>query len=164
MACAKCDENIFDEKCDIKKDCREDMMIATVDCKPDKRRRKNRYRQYAATFTLVGRSSNGLFDVTNGLEGDQIQVHGTNLCLHREKTRAILLKQCNASEPNQRFLGFRTGGQEMELLPFPGTFSKNGIQFERCITQHHHPRQGERIFAETCEKSRKTDTSKWSTL
>ncbi|KAL7539790.1 hypothetical protein ACHAXR_009605 [Thalassiosira sp. AJA248-18] len=161
MACAWCDDNIFDEHCDIQSFCEENMSLALVNCHPNKRNSSKR-RMEITTFTL-GKRSSGLFGVGNSFAGDQIQVYGTNLCLHRIGTRAIFLQQCDAASAEQRFLGFRSGGQAMELLP-EGSFKKNGIEFDRCLTQHHHPRQGERIYADECRKARNSDTNLWSTF
>jgi len=138
------------------------MMLALVKCDPNKKNNAKKRKEWTATFTLVTEGS-GLFDVGgNGLEGDQIQVYNTNLCLHRLGARTILLQQCDASLKEQRFLGFRAGGQAMELLP-EGIFRKNGVEYDRCLTQHHHPRQGELVYAEACRKARNSDTNMWST-
>ena len=141
-------------------------MLALYNCDPAKRRNKNKRRSWMTTFTLLRRSGNStdLFGVeNNGLEGDQIAVYNTNLCVERVGPRHIFLKQCNASVKEQRWIGFKTGGQAMELLPSPGTFVKNGVEYVKCLTQHHHPRNGERIYAENCVKARRSDTNLWST-
>lgn len=142
------------------------MNLALYNCDPSKKRnqKNTKNRSWMTDFTIRGGSTSGMFgSAENGLEGDQIQVHNSNLCLERVGGRSILLKQCNASVTNQRFLGFKSGGQAMELLPLPGTIMRNGVEFVRCLTQHHHPRQGERIYAEDCIKARKSDTNMWST-
>ena len=152
MACAWCNDNMFDEHCDYKDYCKEDMGLALVKCEPgSKRRKKNKY---MAQFTLL--ESDGMY------EGDQIKVHGTNLCMER-KERSIYLQQCNSSVEKQRFLGFKSGGQAMELHPAPGVFMKNGNEIERCLTQHHHPRPGERVYKQECRLARASDTNLWST-
>ncbi|KAL7546933.1 hypothetical protein ACHAWF_010268 [Thalassiosira exigua] len=159
MACAWCDVNIFDEKCELASYCDESMSLALIQCDPSNR--KNKRWKWLATFTLA-REVGGLLDFDSGLEGDQIQVFNTDLCLQRER-RQVLLQQCNASIAEQRFLGFEEGGQAMELLPYPGTFKKQGVEYQRCLTQHHHPKQAERIYTENCRKARGSDTNMWST-
>ena len=129
-------------------------MLATGNCDPEKMKLK-RGRRFITSLTIV----NG----GGGPDGDQIQVDGTDLCLYREGARSIVLRRCDASVERQRFFGFRSDGQAMELHPFPGTFKKKGVTFQRCLTQHHHPRRGEQIIAEECEKARKSNTSLWST-
>lgn len=114
---------------------------------------------------LSGPTGSGLFeDPEESLQGDQIQVYGSTLCLERVGGgRSILLQQCNATVQEQRFIGFRSDGQPMELVPYPGTFLKDGVSLERCLTQHHHPRQGERVFAEVCTRARNSQTNLWAT-
>lgn len=122
------------------------MYIAVTDCKP------NRWSDRSASFSLLpGR--NGLFD---HLEGDQIQVHNTDLCLSLSGDRSIVLDNCDASKIEQRFSGFHS--LPMELSPVNVEGEKVA---EECITQHHHPRVGERIFSEKCLKARKSDTNLW---
>lgn len=73
-------------------------------------------RSEMAVFTLV-KKGRGRSDAGKDLEGDQIQVSGTDLCLELAGTRSILLQQCNPALEEQRFLGFVSGGQAMELAP-----------------------------------------------
>lgn len=141
--------------------------MALVNCDPNKGKKKNKKKKkkgkddWSARFTFL-ESEGGVFDVGYGFEGHQIQVINSNLCLERVGAREIELRQCNASVERQRFLGFSPGGQGMELQP-EGTFRRRGVEYERCVSQHHHPKQGERIYAEHCRKTRRTETSMWST-
>jgi len=164
MGCAECDDSVFSEHCKLKAYCLEGMGIAMVNCDPKKRGNKNKRRSWMATFTLLrGDDSSSLFSVAGSeLKGDQIQVHKSNLCLERVRSRGIVLKQCDASVLEQRFFGFRAGGQKMELL-IPRKYKRKGVEYVKCLTQHHHPRQGERIYAEDCSKARRSDTNLWST-
>jgi len=152
MSCGICNENAFQENCVIKDVCEENMMIAMYNCDPS-------YTWwnpvYTTIFTLVRESPNPFNLDKNHFEGDQIQVYNTNLCLQMVNGRSIYLLQCDASNKEQRFLGFQAGGQAMELSPLADT--------ERCLTQDHHPRQGERVFAQECRVARYHETNLWST-
>jgi len=151
MACADCNSNIFDENCDVVNYCRDGMMLALAECRPNQR-------TDAAKFSLLpGRN---LF--ADDLEGDQIQVSNSNLCLSLVSARMLKLETCNASKIEQRFTGFRSGGNAMEIVPAKVS-KKDGIVVEKCLTQHHHPREGERIYSEVCRLARISDTNLWST-
>jgi len=155
MACASCNDNIFEHKdCDIEKHCNEGMSLAMVKCDPSKKKKKKRYNDMTK-FTLLTND--------NDLAGHQLQVYDTDLCMQR-KGRHISLQKCNASLEEQRFLGVQTGGQAMELMPYPGVFMRNGVEVERCLTQHHHPRPGERVYVMDCRKARNSDTNMWSAM
>lgn len=160
-ACAKCKEctpliqdrtaDCVDLQCDVQRYCTEGMSIAVTDCDPTLSRDKS------AAFTfLPGRS--GLFD--NYLKGGQIQVHNTDLCLSQTGVRYIELESCDASKIEQRFLRFASDEGAMELYPVKNTV-KDGRVEEQCITNHHHPRIGERVFVEKCSRARRSDTSLW---
>ena len=124
------------------------MAIAVTDCSP------YRWSDKSASFSVLT-DNHGLVDTS--LKGDQIQVHDTNLCLSQSGDRAISLQNCNSSKIEQRFVGFTSegGGKAMELTPANVTGS------DKCLTQHHHPRVGERIFVEDCKKARRSDTNLW---
>jgi hypothetical protein len=172
MACARCNADRSWEECAIQRECEEGMMLALVDCEGEHERRarggKNAGRKRespgAAAFTLAAEGS-ALFDAGgHGLEGRRLQVQGADLCLHGEAQRHIVLRRCDAVAQEQRFLGVRPGGQAMELSPLVGgTFRRNGTEHGRCLTQHHHPKHGERIYAGACDKARRSDTNLWST-
>ena len=133
--------------CDIKSYCSEGMAIAVTDCSP------YQWSDKSASFSVVT-DNHGLFDTS--LKGDQIQVHDTNLCLSQSGDRAISLQNCNSSKIEQRFVGFTSGGGgAMELTP------ANSTANDKCLTQHHHPRVGERICVEDCKKARRSDTNLW---
>ncbi|EJK68149.1 hypothetical protein THAOC_10699 [Thalassiosira oceanica] len=148
MACAICSEDYFDEHCHIEPHCKEGMTLSLVNCGDEKRLHK-----YSTELTLATRGN--LFADTE-LEGEQIKVASADLCLDRTGNRGVTLERCDPSRREQRFLGLRPGGQKMEIVPS----GKDG----RCLSQHHHPRQGERIYVEECYKARKADTNYWSTL
>lgn len=124
------------------------MTLSLVNCGEQKRLHK-----YSPHFTLV---TEGNLFATPELEGGQIKVASADLCLDRTGNREVTLERCDPSRGEQRFLGFRPGGQKMEIVP--------SGKDEHCLSQHHHPRQGERIYVEECYKARKADTSYWSTL
>lgn len=149
MACAYCDPNQFDENCNVVNYCREGMMLALTECRP------NKWTDAAKFSFLPGQTD-------NDLEGDQIQVTDSNFCLSLVGARAIKLEICNASKIEQRFTGFRSEGSATEISPAKVS-KKDGVVEERCLTQHHHPREGERIYSEECRLARISDTNLWTT-
>jgi hypothetical protein len=164
MACASCNPNIFKEHCDLEDFCQENMMLAIMNCAPNQRKPKakkggqgSKESAKLATFTILKNGSSGLF----GGGGDRIQVFNSNLCLQRMGARDIVLKRCDSSEKDQLFYGLRSDNQVMELIPFPGKLMIDGVETERCLAQHHHPRAGERIYAENCAKARNADHHWW---
>lgn len=175
-ACAVCDpDNIFGglKNCSIETYCRENMSLAITGCDPKNKGGKSQKDgngqptgPKVTIFTRLAKTSRGIFDADN-LDGDQIQVHDTNLCLQKMGARDVLLKQCNSSSKQQRFLGFTSGGQAFELVPLTAKepiSTVRGIQPKRCLTQHHEPRPREKIYAEECFKARRADTSFWTAV
>mmetsp|Transcript_24981 Transcript_24981/g.40473 ORF Transcript_24981/g.40473 Transcript_24981/m.40473 type:complete len:345 (+) Transcript_24981:242-1276(+) len=149
MACAHC-SNVFDENCDVVNYCQENMMLALTECRP------NQWTN-AARFSML--PGNNQFN----LEGDQLKVANSNLCLSLVSARKLILETCNASKIEQRFTGFRSVGEgAMEIAPAK-VAKKDGVVIERCLTQHHHPRPGERIYSEISKLARVADTNLWAT-
>jgi hypothetical protein len=149
MACAHCNSNVFDENCDVVNYCQNNMMLALTECRPGQR-------TDAARFSFV--PGNNQF----GLEGDMLKVANSNLCLSLVSTRMLKLETCNASKIEQRFKFHSESDGAMEIAPAK-VFKKDGVVVERCLTQHHHPRPGERIYNEICKLARVSDTNLWST-
>lgn len=158
--CSECSEEIRDRTgdcvdllCHARHKCAVGMSIAVTDCNPEQSN------DMSAEFSFLP-EHRGLFD--NYLKGGQIQVHNTDLCLSLVGVRSIELQTCDASKIEQRFQGFHPDEGMMELFPVNSNM-KEGKEKEvkQCITQHHHPRPGERIFAEKCSKARRSDTSLW---
>ena len=146
-------------------------MVATVECDPEKWMRdtkKGLKPESPATFTLLKNEPTiGLFGAVSSSAlstGNRLQVHNTNLCLTRADYRDVYLKPCDSSVKEQLLFGFQPDGQEFELYPYTEKFLR-GIPFEpeRCLTQHHHPREHERIYAEFCRRARNAEHSKWVT-
>jgi hypothetical protein len=85
-----------------------------------------------------------------------IKVSNKNLCMTLEGRKVIKLRNCVPSNDKQQWWASK------------GTF--NSIRFEihpvtraGCITQHHHPKDGEEIYVDTaCRLARKWDTSFWT--
>lgn len=152
LTCATCNDNIFRDHCDFEEKCEEGMMMALTDCEPGKTVRGHKKRE-ANYF--------GVVEGDTTFEGVQFKLYETDLCLARDGRRNILLRTCNPSSKEQRWLGFQFG-QEMELQPLQKlTIGRD--QVETCLTQHHHPRKGERVYAEECKKARRTTTNLWMT-
>jgi hypothetical protein len=99
-------------------------------------------------------NENAQFVATSVEKGHQFRVTNTNLCLQKS-TRgvAVKLKPCNTKNKLQHFIGFKTDGKRFDLRP--STSNK------RCLSQHHHPKSGEIIYAETCFKAHRVDTGYW---
>ena len=138
------------------------MSLALVNCDPKKGRNKKKKGSWMAEFNLLDFETH-LF----GMNGVQLQIHDTNLCVERMGSRSISLQQCNTFVESQRWLGFgvteqRTAGGGTEIKPSSGVFMKRGIEYESCLSQHHHPRQGERVYVQPCHKARSSDTNLWS--
>ena len=166
MACARCDlDNLFGglKGCDIATYCKENMHLALTGCEPSKLRPAKLAELASFKF---------LFDeVEDGLDGDQIQVHGTNLCIQQVLpggTGSVELRQCDSSLKAQRFWGARPAEKAMELIPVSGNSAKcltnqyvsfvcfflfHRIRMHARLTSHllrgsHHPRQAEQVYAE----------------
>ena len=93
------------------------------------------------------------FNVISQKRGDQLRVFGTDLCLQkRGKSRHILLKPCK-NKPLQWFSGLRQNGESFELRP--SRFANH------CLSNHHHPKIGEVVYAESCHLAHKADTGYW---
>ncbi|KAL3795491.1 hypothetical protein ACHAW5_002458 [Stephanodiscus triporus] len=134
LACARCDlDNLFFglKGCDIETHCEENMHLALTGCDPSKLGPSKLAE--IATFKF-------LFDeAEDGLDGDRIQVNGTNLCVQQVKpggTGSIMLRQCDASLKEQRFWGARPVGQAMELLPLSGNSAKSYAHASNIEAQH----------------------------
>lgn len=94
------------------------------------------------------------FVATKIKKGHQFRVTNTNLCLtKRRRGSAILLKPCNAKNKWQVFTGFKPDGSRFDLKPSSSS--------KRCLSQHHHPKRGEIIYAESCFKAHTFDTGYW---
>ena len=93
------------------------------------------------------------FKLTRLKKGDQFRVAGTNLCLQKiGRSKRIVLKSCQSNNALQLFRGFQSG-RKFDLRPV----SSAG----RCLTNHHHPKASEVVFAQTCSKAHRTKTGYW---
>ena len=95
------------------------------------------------------------FSITSyGDEGCQLHVSNTDLCLQKMgNRRAITLKPCKRNQLLQRFVDFQPNGEKFDLRPLNHT--------DRCLSNHHHPKVNETIYAETCKKAHRVDTGYW---
>lgn len=144
LACATCDDNLFNSSCNLQEQCEEGMLLGLVGCEPGKEGKIK-----GVDFTI----KKNLFDDKN--KGDMISLYGSDLCISR-KGRDVSLQKCTGSK-DQRWNGFHPE-EEFELQP------SGKKRDDKCLTQHHHPKRGERIFAEKCQTARKTKTSLWITF
>ncbi len=156
-ACATCDPNeLFGgrKNCVPQVNCMENMTLAIMKCEPSRS-----LDNHIARFVRLKNANPVPFDVVNdGFDGDQIQVHNSNLCVQMMNGGAafvpLKLQQCNSTVNKQRVFGRRAVGEAMELQLFPG----NGV---KCMSNHHHPLNKEQIYAEDCEFSRYATNHLW---
>ena len=120
--------------------CQEGMQLGVVRCDPDKN-----HLIPAVEFQI----RRNLFE--RKYSGDMISVFQSNLCITRKK-RDVFVEKCTGDK-DQKWNGFDPL-KEFELQPA-------GKKDSKCLTQHHHPKKGERVFTEKCETARKTKTSLW---
>jgi hypothetical protein len=85
-------------------------------------------------------------------KGYMIELEGGDLCLERQSPRAILIKNCNSGDSKQWWTG-SLGSSKFEISPFNAG--------SLCITQRHHPKDGEILALEPCTTARIGDTSYW---
>jgi len=94
------------------------------------------------------------FVATSSGKGHQFRVTNTNLCLQKSaRSVTVTLEPCNTKNKFQTFVGFKSDGMRFDLRPSTST--------KRCLSQHHHPKNGETIYAETCFKAHNVDTGYW---
>ena len=86
----------------------------------------------------------------------QIKTTGRNLCLTTPGNKYLNLTRCDENDKEQLFEGIKENGERFEW----GSYGEK-LQVKRCLTPHHHPRKGELIFKENCEKARITKSSFW---
>jgi hypothetical protein len=101
---------------------------------------------------------NAIFSLIGGPRGNQINIHGTNLCMERVEIRLIHLQECddkNTVRDAQLWDGFKPSGP-FDLAPR----NYDGV----CISQHHHPKAGEVIYTEDCQIAHFWDTGNWQAL
>eukprot|EP00984_Skeletonema_dohrnii_P019478 scaffold9314_cov99-Skeletonema_dohrnii-CCMP3373.AAC.3 len=99
-------------------------------------------------------SQDAQFVATSIGKGHQFRIANTNLCLQKSRRgSSIKLKPCNTKNKWQHFVGFKPDGNKFDLRPSTGS--------KRCLSQHHHPKRGEIIYAETCFKAHRVDTGYW---
>ena len=82
----------------------------------------------------------------------QFRVVNSNYCMQKMRGRSIRLKPCSNRNKLQQFKDY-SPTEKFDLRPvrYPS----------RCLSQHHHPKQGEEIYAETCSKAHRHDTGYW---
>jgi hypothetical protein len=101
---------------------------------------------------------NAIFSVVSGPHGEQIKIHGTNLCMERVDIRLIQLNECddqNIVRDVQLWDGFKQSGP-FQLAPR----NHDGV----CMSQHHHPKPNELVYTEVCRIAHFWDTGYWQAL
>ncbi|KAL9179483.1 hypothetical protein ACHAXT_008773 [Thalassiosira profunda] len=94
------------------------------------------------------------FTSTRRRKGLQYRVVGTDLCLQKiGRSRRIELRPCSKSQVLQQFKSKRgpDGGFDLRPARYTG----------RCLTNHHHPKAGELVYAESCRTAHRTKTGYW---
>ena len=95
--------------------------------------------------------------INHGNNGHQLRVTNTDLCLQKMgDLRTILLRPCRENTsplwPLQLFTDFKKNDKfDLRPVGYKG----------RCLSNHHHPKAGESIYAESCTKAHKTTTGYW---
>lgn len=81
----------------------------------------------------------------------QFRVTNTKLCLQKMRGRSLRLKPCSKNKL-QQFKDYSLT-EKFDLRP---------VRYSsRCLSQHHHPKQDEEVYAETCAKAHRHDTGYW---
>lgn len=84
--------------------------------------------------------------------------NNNKLCLERTGSRQVTLQECDVENSKQHWkasLGSFTGNRfEISQTLFGGV--------EYCLTNHHHPKYGERLELYTCEETRRDTTNFWN--
>lgn len=87
----------------------------------------------------------------------QIQVFGTQYCLETGGSdSALTLQECDEEESSQYFEPGRSDDIGWDNDRFEIRNSRG-----RCLTQEHHPKKNEDIYAGSCSTARGDDTSYW---
>jgi hypothetical protein len=105
-------------------------------------------------------TSNTYFDFIYAANGAvQIQVAGSDLCMGLKNAAAstfqtVTLRICDAKTPTQDFTAGLGNffGFKFELSPISGG----------CLSNTHHPKQGEYIYNQNCERPRAATASYWN--
>lgn len=97
--------------------------------------------------------------VEHGNNDVQIQAVGTGVCMQVQSTtnRTVLLDDCDNDNIMQRFQAASPGSLQDVRFEIEAR-AKAGW----CLTQRHHPREGEEIRIERCTAARKSNTSFWN--
>jgi len=95
-------------------------------------------------------SSSQKFRFIGGNPGQIQSCRNDKLCFEM-KGSTVKLDQCNSSEKDQ---GFKRNGKNSKFKLEPR--SKSG-----CLTQQHHPKSGEKVYAEKCSRAQKDETVYW---
>jgi len=63
----------------------------------------------------------------------------------------------------QMFVGFDPSRDVFEIHPYSlsGYTATQGISYRKCVSNHHHPKPKELIYAQGCDVARRTDSSYW---
>lgn len=99
------------------------------------------------------------FDIIqNPGSGDQIQVHGTNLCFSNRENRWLELRPCNKNISNQLWTPMTNRGK-FEIRPY---FQRNfSTKDALCISQLHHPKSTEVLALRECWLNIHYETNYW---
>lgn len=87
----------------------------------------------------------------------QIRVALTNLCMELEALegrRLVRIRPCDSAIENQVF----HAGDQLFTDDF---FEIQTTVVDGCLTQEHHPRGGELVYRQECERPRRDNTNYW---
>ena len=90
--------------------------------------------------------------------GDQVRVHGTNLCLSTVGIHYLEVKNCDKNSSNQLFKPI-SSLDRFELRPY---HMRNwSLNDARCVSQHHHPKDKEVVGLWVCKYPKGDGTMWW---
>ena len=91
--------------------------------------------------------------------GNQVRVHGTDLCFSTVNNRYLELRVCNQSDALQLWSPI-SDTKKFELRPFgQRNWSRDDAV---CLSQQHHPKSEELVGLHSCAEARQDETVYWT--
>jgi hypothetical protein len=146
-------------------DCKSGIMMKIRECKRKSNAEATFVVSYPKGDTRKLRAKVPKPSGTNGSGGYQYRVTNTDLCLTVDRANfvkvgpnvngiAITLSICKTNDTGQLFVA--KASEKFDMRPV--TFTSK----DRCLTQHHHPKQDEIVYVERCAVAHQTKTGYWS--
>jgi hypothetical protein len=99
---------------------------------------------------------NAVFNVDSYPTYDVLRIKATDLCLTRTTDRYVRLERCIATLDSQKW--------KKVTLDAPFDLRGIGAKDYRCLTQGHHPKEGEILHMKDCVVAYKHNTSLWDAI